>query len=149
MPAARVFVDTNVLLYIHDRNERHKAAQSLDWLRALTEQQIGQINLQVLSELTHVLLRKKWFQSANVVFSIVDDFAALGDSPVGWTEIALARVLHNRLSYSWWDCLLLASAVELGCTHFLSEDLQDGQMIDGLTIVDPFAHSPQQVLLSR
>jgi predicted nucleic acid-binding protein len=149
MPAARVFVDTNVLLYVHDRNERQKAAQALGWLRALTDQQIGQINLQVLNELVHVLLRKKWFQSPQVVFSVVDDFAALGDSPVGWNEITLARVLHHRLSYSWWDCLLLASALQLGCTHFLSEDLQDGQRIDGLTIVDPFAHSPQQVLLSR
>jgi predicted nucleic acid-binding protein len=149
MPAARVFVDTNVLLYVHDRNEQQKAAQALSWLRALTEQQIGQINLQVLNELSHVLLRKKWFQSPQVVFSIVDDFATLGDGSVGWTEIALARVLHHRLSYSWWDCLLLAAAIELGCTHFLSEDLQDGQSINGLTIVDPFAHSPDQILLSR
>jgi predicted nucleic acid-binding protein len=44
---------------------------------------------------------------------------------------------------------LLASAIELGCTHYLSEDLQDGQVIDGLTIVDPFAHSPEQILTSR
>ena len=49
----------------------------------------------------------------------------------------------------WWDCLLLASALELGCTHFLSEDLQDGQVIEGLTIVNPFAHTPEEILSPR
>jgi predicted nucleic acid-binding protein len=60
-----------------------------------------------------------------------------------------ARRLHLRYRYSWWDCLLLASAIELGCTHFLSEDLHNGQAIEGLTIIDPFAHSPDQILSSR
>jgi hypothetical protein len=43
------------------------------------------------------------------------------------------------------DCLLLASAPEPGCTHVLSEDLQDERAMDGLTTVDPFAHSPGQI----
>ena len=51
------------------------------------------------------------------------------------------------------DCLLLACALELGRTHFLSEDLQDGRMVEdggkSLTLVSPFAHSPQHILLSR
>jgi predicted nucleic acid-binding protein len=46
------------------------------------------------------------------------------------------------------------SALELGCTHFLSEDLQDGQRIEdsggkSLTILSPFAHSPEQFFSSR
>lgn len=46
---------------------------------------------------------------------------------------------------------MLASAIGLECSHFLSEDLQDGQNVQGgggksLTIVDPFAHSPDQSL---
>jgi predicted nucleic acid-binding protein len=57
-----------------------------------------------------------------------------------------ARRLVERTGYSWWDCLLLASAIELGCTHFLSEDLQDGRSLQGLTILSPFAHSPREIL---
>lgn len=76
-----------------------------------------------------------------------------GMSPLTLDATMTARELFRRYRYSWWDCILLASAIELGCTHFLSEDLQDGQRIvavdgRGLTIVDPFAHSPDQILAS-
>lgn len=82
------------------------------------------------------------------VFAIVDEFAEFGDTLVGWTEVGIARRVQATTAYSWWDCLLLASALELGCTHFLSADLQDGHIIAGLTIVDPFAHTPEQILVS-
>ena len=59
-------------------------------------------------------------------------------------EVERARVTRGATGYSWWDCLLIASALEAGCSHFLSEDLQD--VIGGLTIIDPFAHTPDQIL---
>lgn len=154
MPGDRVFLDSNTLLYMHDRRTPAKSAQARHWIRMLARARIAQINMQVLNEVTHVLLRKRWFESPQAAYAIVNQFAELGDNPIGWTEIALARSIHDRFGYSWWDCLLLASALELGCTHFLSEDLQDGQRIDAgdgkaLTIIDPFAHSPEQILASR
>ena len=144
-----IFVDTNVLLYSHDRKSIAKAERAQFWLWELAKHERATINLQVLNELTDVLLRRKWFETPEQVFSISTGFAELGNSPVTLREVAEARRLHLRYHYSWWDCLLLASAIELGCTHFLSEDLQDGQRIDTLTIVDPFAHSPEQILTSR
>jgi hypothetical protein len=97
------------------------------------------------------MLRKSWFDRPDQVFAIIDDLAELGDTPIGWAEVEIARLLHAHLGYSWWDCLLVASALKLGCTFFLSEDLQDGQRIavttdQSLTIVNPFAHSPEQIL---
>ena len=154
MPGAEVFIDANVLLYLHDRDSAAKGERALAWLKALTERQLARTNLQVLNEIAHVFLRKRWFATAEEAFSIVDQLSALGDSSLGWSEIEDARRLHVRQGYSWWDCLLLASALELGCTHFLSEDLQDGQIVeDGggrrLTILSPFAHSPEQFFSSR
>lgn len=149
MPGVEVFVDTNILLYIHDRDSAEKGERALAWLEALTERQNVRVNLQVLNELAYVLLKKKWFDAPESAFLIVDQFAELGRSPVTEAEVSLARAFHLRYRFSWWDCLLLASAANLGCTHFLSEDLQDGQKIQGLTIVDPFAHSPEQILVSR
>ena len=148
-----IFVDTNVLLYSHDRRDFEKADRSQSWLRELARRGMGTINLQVLNEFTEVLLRRKWFETPERVFAIVADFAALGDSPLTKGETYGARHLHLRYGYSWRDCLLLASAVELGCTHFLSEDMQDGQRIEdgggrNLTILSPFAHSPQQFFSS-
>jgi len=152
MPEGRVFIDTNTLLYLHDRKEEAKGKIVLAWFTALIDLQCARLNLQVLNEAASVMIRKRWFDSPQTVYSIIDDFAELGAEPIGWFEVELARRLHEALGYSWWDCLLLAAAFELGCTHFLSEDLQDGQRIEAgkqvLTIVDPFAHTPQQILTS-
>lgn len=126
MSVGDVFVDTNVLLYVHDRHDPAKARASASWLAALSGEGRTRINLQVLNELTHVLLRKRWFEHPEIVHRIVDDFAAMGERPLTRIEVERARRLHATLGFSWWDCLLLASALELGCTHFLSEDLQDG-----------------------
>jgi predicted nucleic acid-binding protein len=151
MPAADIFVDTNILLYAHDRHFADKRARCLAWLRFLSDREQARVNLQVLNELTSVLLRKRWFETEEQVFDIVDAFSAFGAAPLTSHETDTARSLRKTTGYSWWDCLLLASAIELGCTHFLSEDLQDGQKIaighgKGLTIVDPFAHSPDEIL---
>lgn len=152
MPAARIFLDTNTLLYLHDRSHPAKGKIVREWLVALIERQCARLNLQVLNEATNAMLRKRWFDTPQQVYSVVDDFAELGDAAVGWAEIGTARLLHARLGYSWWDCLLLASAVTSGCTHFLSEDLHDGQAIaissgQSLTIINPFAHSPASILI--
>jgi predicted nucleic acid-binding protein len=151
MPGARVFLDTNTLLYLHDRKDIAKGKAVQVWLATLITHQLACLNLQVLNEAASAMLRKRWFDRPEQVFSIIDDLAELGDTPVGWGEVGMARLLHARLGYSWWDCLLLASAFTLGCTYFLSEDMQDGQRIAdatgrALTIIDPFAHSPEQIL---
>lgn len=146
MPAVSFFVDTNTLVYLHDRNDLTKGASVARWLLDLSDRRMARTNLQVLNELTNVLLKKKWFDSPATVFSIVDTLAALGSASLTLNDVALSRQLHQNLQYSWWDCLLLASAINLGCTHFLSENLQDGQTIQGLTIVSPFAHTPDQIL---
>ncbi|HTV68599.1 MAG TPA: PIN domain-containing protein [Rhizobiaceae bacterium] len=149
MPDVRFFIDTNVLLYSYDRGDEARRKQAQMWLSRLVGQRAATINLQVVNEVTEVLLRRKWFDTPAEVFVIADAFANLGSTPIGRPETEGARKIRLRYSYSWWDCLLLASAIELGCTHFLSEDLQDGQIIEGLTIVSPFAHTPEQILLSR
>jgi predicted nucleic acid-binding protein len=119
------------------------------WLLSLSHNGAGMNNLQVLNETASLLLKRRRNVPPIDVFTTVDRFAEFGMQPLGPTHVSLGRELHLRYRYSWWDCLLLASAVDLGCTHFLSDDLQDGQAIEGLTIVDPFAHSPEQILISR
>ncbi|MEO5325741.1 PIN domain-containing protein [Mesorhizobium sp. CC13] len=149
MQGARFFIDSNVLLYSHDRQSGDKERLAKHWLNELAGRRSACINLQVLNELTYVLLRKKWFGTVEAAYVVVDAFSELGDSPLTYWAVHRARDIHSEFGYSWWDCLLLASASELACSFFLSEDLQDGQTIEGLTIVNPFAHSPEQILNSR
>ncbi|HEV7251823.1 MAG TPA: hypothetical protein VGN97_01795 [Mesorhizobium sp.] len=63
MPAVKVFIDTNVLLYSHDRRDLQKFAASRERLEALATRGLGCTNLQVLNEGAHLLLRKRWFRS--------------------------------------------------------------------------------------
>lgn len=149
MPVVKIFVDTNVLLYAVDETELTKSPLAQHWLLSLSRHGAGTTNLQVLNETTSLLLRRRRDVDPTDVFAIIDRFGRFGTQPLGSKDVSLARTMHLRYLYSWWDCLLLASAINLGCTHFLSEDLRDGQTIEGLTILSPFAHSPEQILISR
>jgi predicted nucleic acid-binding protein len=54
--------------------------------------------------------------------------------------------LQDRHALSFWDALIVAAAVRLGCGHVLTEDLQDGQSLEGVTVVNPFVHPVDSVL---
>jgi predicted nucleic acid-binding protein len=143
-------VASTTFLYTIDGTEAAKGQIAQHWLQALTERNMGVTNLQVLNEVTSVIARKSHAFGRRDPFFETDAFATFGSTPLTNEAALAARGIFLCYHYSWWDCLLLASAIELGCMHFLSEDLQDGQTIEGascnrrLTIVDPFAHSPDQ-----
>ena len=70
-----------------------------------------------------------------------------------WQPIAVdlptmdaARAMEDRFGLSWWDALIVAASQAGGCTHLLTEDLQDGQSFGDVTVVDPFVHEPADVL---
>ena len=53
-----------------------------------------------------------------------------------------AWLVQDRYGYSWWDCMLLASASLAGCDVFLSEDMQHEQTVEGLKLLNPFKLDP-------
>lgn len=153
MRGARIFIDSTTFLYSNDRLDAERRLKARLWLEELTIADTGRSNLQVLNEVTNVLIKKAPRFDYGDPFAKVDAFADFGSTSIGIGTMAVGRDIYRRYRYSWWDCILLASALELGCTHFLSEDLQDGQVIEdsshkSLTIIDPFAHTPGQILVS-
>ena len=151
MPGARIFIDANVFLYTVMEGSAAKSALAKDWLKGLSNTNTGVTNLQVLNEVTNVLLRKRPDLNPVQTFSEVDQLRPFGTWPIGDATVDHARLIRVSTAYAWWDCLLLASALELGCTHFLSEDMQDGHVISdanlALTIISPFAHSPPHIVI--
>lgn len=141
-----IFVETNVYFYARDDRLPAKRERAIVWLAELGRLQRGKANLQVANEFTNAVLRRLPGSRAEEVFAMAQDTLAWGSTGVTLATMREAMHIHLHYRYSWWDCLLLASALELGCSHFLSEDLQDGQVIGDLTIVDPFAHSPDEFL---
>jgi predicted nucleic acid-binding protein len=151
MPDARIFIDSTTFLYTIDDTEHGKRSAAQAWLNALAAGGCGVTSLQVLNEVASVITRKtRRFGSADPFFQ-VDAFASFGSAPLSNSASLSARNVFREHRYSWWDCLLLASALEMQCTHFLSEDMSNGQRIAdestlSLTIIDPFAHSPEHIL---
>ena len=128
------FLDTNVLVTAAlQPDPRSDAARAL--LRAG-----GVVSVQVLNEFANVArrkLRRPWPEVRHALAAVYALCPAPRPLTVATHEAALA--LAERTGYAVYDALILASALEAGCDIVCSEDLQDGQVIDGrLTIRNPF-----------
>jgi predicted nucleic acid-binding protein len=131
--SADTFFDTNVAIYalIDDAGRKPIA------LRAIRSG--GVISVQVVNELTHVL-RRKFKVGWDAVDAHVFDIVCMMDDvrPITATTSARGRYIAERHNLQFYDSLLLASALEAGCTRFVSEDMHHGLSIDGLTVENLF-----------
>jgi predicted nucleic acid-binding protein len=133
----KTFFDTNVLLY----------AVALDDPRNARAEELlssgGRISVQILNEFVSVARRKLLMPWSEVTEALAA-FRELCPSPLAVTvaihEAALK--IAEKHGYGIYDALVIAAALECGCSVLYSEDFQDGQTIDGqLTIRNPFAQS--------
>jgi predicted nucleic acid-binding protein len=128
----RTFLDTNVLVYATSNDPRGERAQALIAAG-------GIISVQVLNELANVL-RKKLKRDWSAIEKALGDFRVVLEPVLPLTSethdaaVALAR----DHSLSFYDALIVASALEAGCTAVLTEDMQHGRAIGTLTIRNPF-----------
>lgn len=143
---ARVFVDTNVLIYARDQREHDKRKQSQQWLELLAERRQLLTNLQVLNEFTRWLLLNERSRALETLRDEVGLLASYGADPLGTADMDRAWDVRGALGYQWFDCLLLAYAANAGCSHFLSEDMSHGARYGSLTIIDPFRINPVSLL---
>ena len=138
------FLDTNVLVYTFDDT----APRKRDLARELTARALadgrGRISFQVVQEFLNVATRK---------FAVPLDEARAGEylgtvlAPMCTVFASIPLYEHAlrvqaRWRLSWYDSLVVASAVESGAGILYSEDLQHGQRIESITVIDPFAADP-------
>jgi predicted nucleic acid-binding protein len=128
------FFDTNVILYAFRQDDtRGQVAETL--LAAG-----GTVSVQVLSEFVAVA-RRKFDKSWGEVRRALDIVRVFCPEPVPFTVETHERALHiaERYGYSIFDSLIIAAALHVGARTLYSEDMRDGQAIDGLTIRNPFS----------
>ena len=139
MAGQLTFVDTNVLAYAHDRSEpaRQSVAQAV--LEQLWVDRTGVLSTQVLQELYVVATRKL---DPPMRRAAARELVALyGEWPVVQVDVALvvsASELEERHTLSFWDALIVEAARRAGATRLLTEDLQQGRRIGGVSIENPF-----------
>jgi predicted nucleic acid-binding protein len=127
------FLDSNVLIYIASDDER-KIERSLQLL-----QEDCVVSVQVLNEIANVLRRKRELPWARVreFLGLIKELAIVVPLDLDSHEIGLNIAERYRLSL--YDAMIVAAALQAGCSTLYSEDMQDGQSIDGLlTILNPY-----------
>jgi predicted nucleic acid-binding protein len=132
------FVDTNVLVYAEDGREPARRSVAVRVLADLWTSGRGVISAQVLQEFYNAGTRKLNMPPV-VARGIVAQYA---EWPVVETTAQLivsASLLHERHGFAFWDAMVVEAALLSGATTLLSEDLQDGRRLGGLTIRNPFA----------
>jgi len=139
MPA-EIFIDTNVFVYHVDESDPGKSDIAHAVIRDAVAAGNACISYQVVQEFLNTMVRK------------AEQPLALDDAHIYLREVLspLCRVfasiplyqnaldIHGRYRFGFYDSLVVAAALSVGCTRLLTEDLQDGQKIEGLEIHNPF-----------
>jgi predicted nucleic acid-binding protein len=137
--SAKVFLDTNFLVYMYDRDEADKRATAIMLLKSLAPEWQPVLSTQVLQELYVVLTRKlaRCLPQEQATEAIVR-WSKLQVVHIDVPLILAATATSQKHRLSFWDSLIFHSAAKAGCTRLLSEDLQHGFELSGVTVENPF-----------
>ena len=136
-PATRSFFDTNVLVYTDDPRDKVKQAVAIGLVRDHLRRRTGVVSLQVLLEY-FVSATGKLKVAADLAKRRVEVFANLNVVEPAVSDVLAAIDLYRLHRVSFWDALILHSAKQAGCRVLLTEDMQHGQTIDNVKIINPF-----------
>jgi predicted nucleic acid-binding protein len=127
------FYDTNIIVYAFSNSDR-RGEIAYELLK-----QGGGISVQILNEFTHTARRKlnmSWpdvIAALNAVRTLCPQAAPI---TLGLHEDALT--IAERFGYRVFDAMIIAAAITMGCATLYSEDMQHGQIVQGMRIVNPF-----------
>ena len=134
------FLDSNIFVYLFDEGAHEKRSIAEAITRNAIEARAGCISFQVVQETLNVLTRKL---AVPVTTADAQGFLHKMLMPL-WRVMPSQKLyseaiaLQRRLRLSFYDSLIVAAALEAGCKRLLTDDMQDGQRIEGLRIENPF-----------
>lgn len=139
-PPRRVFIDTNVFVYVFDGSAPRKQARARDFIKQCLSQGNGVIGHQVIQEFANVALHRMQRpmthgECARTISELLLPMLRVGFSP---ELVHIALAIQQETRYHWYDSLMLAAALEARCDVFCSEDLNHAQAVRGMRIENPF-----------
>lgn len=137
MQTIPTFLDTNVLLYCDDSASLVKQQRALAIVLENKQKGTGVVSLQVLQEYFANVTRKLGLDP-ELARRKVEVYARFRVVEPTIVDLLAAIDLYRLHKLSIWDALILRSAKQSGCRVILTEDMQHGQVIDGVRIVNPF-----------
>ena len=142
--AGLFFLDTNIFVYSFDHQAPEKQQTARQLIQAALSTQRGIVSTQVVQEFLNVALRRF---ARPMATSEAREYlrAVLVPLCQHYPSMALydrALLLREETGFSFYDALVVAAALESGCSTLLSEDLQHGRNVQGVALVNPFADLP-------
>ena len=133
----RCFIDTNLLIYADSGDESIKQRIALTLLKQLRLNQKGVLSTQVLGEYCNVAINKLKLPHADIreQMQFWEQYDVVQVTPA---IIHMGLDLHQTRSLGFFDALIVAAAKTSGCTVLYSEDMNAGEMVNGVRIVNPF-----------
>jgi len=138
MNVKKVFIDTNVFVYakLETPKDAEKHLTAISFLADIEHEVF--ISVQVINEFSNVLLRHG-IEDKIIRQSVKEMADACQISPLTLKTVDEAWRIRGNYHFSYWDSLIIASALENRCTVLYTEDLQHTQIIDNcLQIINPF-----------
>ena len=136
----RYFLDTNIIVYAYEKNDLKKQRVAKDLIIEGISNDLASISYQVVQEFVNVATKKfkspiKW---SDCQLFIDRSLALIWDVNPSKELIHSAMNISERWKYSFYDSLIIAAALEAGCSILYSEDLQHKQQIYSVQILNPF-----------
>lgn len=131
-----IFIDTNLWLYIFIPEDQVKYIKLKDLLNVWFNNNMVIISFQVINEITYNLKKKKFLET-----EITDIIKTLNKNCIvsnfSYDVLLKASELREKYMFSFWDSLIVASAISSNCKTLYSEDMQSGMNIEGTKILNP------------
>ncbi len=133
----KVFIDSNIWCYFFLQDEKEKYKTAGDFFSAKEPDTLFIISYQVINEVTNKLIQKKF--NAEIIRENIKYMCKICTIQNFSTDIIMSAFdLREKYSFSFWDSVIVASALHANCTILASEDMQDGLKINNMVIKNIF-----------
>ena len=133
------FVDTNILVYAHDKSAGIKREKAKSLMIDLWHSKNGCLSIQVLQEFFVTITRKVEKPVVTAVASkLIEDLSSWKVHSPNAQDVLDAIQIQQNYQISFWDAMIINSAIKMNCHILWSEDLNAGQMFDFVELKNPF-----------
>ena len=132
------FFDTNILIYSADTEKTSKHVLAADLVEKHLVREDGAVSVQVLREFYYASRRTKNPLSDEQARTIVEYFSTFRVLSEDAPMVLKAVRRTAEMSISFWDALIVEAALKSGADRLFTEDLQHGQVIEGMRVENPF-----------
>lgn len=141
--SAEYFIDTNLFIYQLEALDERKSVTADHIINRGIETHDACTSFQVVQECLNTVLRKAEIpldrdQTRTYMEEVLRPLWRVSPSLALYNR---ALDIQGRYRFGFYDSLIVAAALDAGCTRLYTEDLQDGQRVEGLTIENPFLES--------